>query len=69
MADFTKQLEKLNPESQEDEYNNVLIDQQRLLKELEETQQLGLTILQQLRNIELGLKEIAFHKLGRVIMR
>ncbi|MBX7180927.1 MAG: DNA primase [Bacteroidia bacterium] len=69
VADFTKQLEKLNPESQEDEYNNVLIDQQRLLKELEETQQLGLTILQQLRNIELGLKEIAFHKLGRVIMR
>ncbi len=69
IVEVDNKLSKTNPDTQQDEHNNLLIDKQALLAEMESIQAQGNELLVQLRNIELGLKDIAFYRLGRVIMR
>jgi DNA primase len=69
IVEIDNKLGKTNPDTQMDEHSNLILDKQVLLTEMQAIQNQGNELLVQLRNIELGLKDIAFYRLGRVIMR
>jgi len=69
LSELESKLNHTNPDTQMDLYSDIVIDKQACLAEIETIQSQGNELLVQLRNIELGLKDIAFYKLGRVIIR
>ncbi len=69
LNEILHRLELTNAETHPDEFSELTLQSQTMSHRIEELQDLSIKLMEQIRNIETGQKEIAFQKLGRIVMK